>query len=80
MEEELRAELQQRHGRSDRGRGGTRAGRPRPRLVEQGVEVSQIQHYEGPDRVDGRGGRWNSFVFFGDPDGNQWAIQERPAE
>jgi hypothetical protein len=48
--------------------------------VEQGVEVSQIQHYEGPDRVDGRGGRWNSFVFFGDPDGNQWAIQERPAE
>jgi uncharacterized protein YdhG (YjbR/CyaY superfamily) len=42
VEEELRAELQQRHGRSDRGRGGTRAGRPRPRLVEQGVEVSQI--------------------------------------
>jgi catechol 2,3-dioxygenase-like lactoylglutathione lyase family enzyme len=52
----------------------------RARLVEQGVEVSQIQHYEGPNRVDGRGGRWNSFVFFSDPDGNQWAIQERPAE
>ena len=52
----------------------------RARLAEQGVEVSQIQHYEGPNRVDGRGGRWNSFVFFGDPDGNQWAIQERPAE
>jgi hypothetical protein len=32
----------------------------RARLVEQGVEVSQIQHYEGPNRVDGRGGRWNS--------------------
>jgi catechol 2,3-dioxygenase-like lactoylglutathione lyase family enzyme len=51
----------------------------RARLVEQGVEVSQIQHYEGPtggpDRVDGRGGCWNSFVFFGDPDGNQWAIR-----
>jgi catechol 2,3-dioxygenase-like lactoylglutathione lyase family enzyme len=52
----------------------------RARLVEQGVEVSQIQHYEGSNRVDGRGGRWNSFVFFNDPDGNQWAIQERPAE
>jgi catechol 2,3-dioxygenase-like lactoylglutathione lyase family enzyme len=26
----------------------------RARLVEQGVEISQIQHYEGPDRVDGR--------------------------
>jgi catechol 2,3-dioxygenase-like lactoylglutathione lyase family enzyme len=52
----------------------------RARLVEQGVEVSQVQHYEGPNRVDGRGGRWNSFVFFNDPDGNQWAIQERPAE
>jgi catechol 2,3-dioxygenase-like lactoylglutathione lyase family enzyme len=52
----------------------------RARLVEQGVEVSQVQHYEGPNRVDGRGGRWNSFVFFSDPDGNQWAIQERPAE
>jgi catechol 2,3-dioxygenase-like lactoylglutathione lyase family enzyme len=52
----------------------------RARLVGQGVEVSPIQHYEGPTRVDGRGGRWNSFVFFGDPDGNQWTIQERPAE
>jgi catechol 2,3-dioxygenase-like lactoylglutathione lyase family enzyme len=52
----------------------------RARLVEQGVEVSQIQHYEGPNRVDGRGGRWNSFIFLGDPDGNQWTIQERPAE
>jgi catechol 2,3-dioxygenase-like lactoylglutathione lyase family enzyme len=52
----------------------------RARLVEQGVEVSQIQHYEGPNRVDGRGGRWNSFIFLSDPDGNQWTIQERPAE
>jgi catechol 2,3-dioxygenase-like lactoylglutathione lyase family enzyme len=50
----------------------------RAQLVERGVEVSPVQHYEGPDRVDGRGGPWNSFVFFGDPDGNQWAIQERP--
>jgi catechol 2,3-dioxygenase-like lactoylglutathione lyase family enzyme len=52
----------------------------RTQLVDRGVEVSQVQHYEGPNRVDGRGGRWNSFVFFSDPDGNQWAVQERPAE
>jgi catechol 2,3-dioxygenase-like lactoylglutathione lyase family enzyme len=52
----------------------------RTQLVERGVEVSQVQHYEGPNRVDGRGGRWNSFVFFSDPEGNQWAVQERPAE
>jgi hypothetical protein len=39
-----------------------------------GQQVSPVQHYEGADRVDGRGGRWNSFVFFDDPDGNAWAI------
>jgi len=22
---------------------------------------------------------WNSFVFFSDPDGNGWTVQERPA-
>jgi catechol 2,3-dioxygenase-like lactoylglutathione lyase family enzyme len=51
----------------------------RAQLAERGVEVSQVQHYEGADRVDGRGGPWNSFVFFDDPDGNAWTIQERPA-
>jgi predicted enzyme related to lactoylglutathione lyase len=51
----------------------------RAQLAERGVEVSPVQHYEGADRVDGRGGRWNSFVFFDDPDGNAWAIQEHPA-
>ena len=50
----------------------------RAQLLERGVEVSQVQHYEGPDLVDGPGGRWNSFVFFSDPDGNGWAVQERP--
>ena len=50
----------------------------RSQLVERGVQVSPIQHYEGADRVDGRGGRWNSFIFFADPDGNAWAVQERP--
>jgi catechol 2,3-dioxygenase-like lactoylglutathione lyase family enzyme len=52
----------------------------RAQLAERGVEVSQVQHYEGPDRVEGPGGPWNSFVFFSDPDGNGWAVQERPTE
>jgi catechol 2,3-dioxygenase-like lactoylglutathione lyase family enzyme len=52
----------------------------RAQLLERGVEVSQVQHYEGSDRVDGPGGRWNSFVFFSDPDGNGWTVQERPAD
>jgi predicted enzyme related to lactoylglutathione lyase len=51
----------------------------RAQLVERGVQVSPIQHYEGAARVDGRGGRWNSFIFFADPDGNAWVVQERPA-
>jgi catechol 2,3-dioxygenase-like lactoylglutathione lyase family enzyme len=52
----------------------------RSRLVERGVEVSPIQHYEGAVLVDGRGGKWNSFIFFNDPDGNGWVVQERPAD
>ncbi len=51
----------------------------RAKLVERGVEVSQVQHYEGAVLVDGRGGDWNSFVFFSDPDGNGWVVQGRPA-
>ena len=47
-------------------------------LAENGVEVSKIQHYEGADLVDGPGGDWNSFIFFSDPDGNAWAVQQRP--
>jgi hypothetical protein len=27
---------------------------------------------------EGAGGDWNSFVFFNDPDGNGWILQERP--
>lgn len=46
-------------------------------LTERGVAVSPVSHYEGTQRVEGRGGRWNSFVFFSDPDGNSWAVQER---
>ena len=51
----------------------------RKQLLEGGVEVSAVQHFEGAVRVDGRGGDWNSFIFFSDPDGNGWTVQERPA-
>jgi catechol 2,3-dioxygenase-like lactoylglutathione lyase family enzyme len=52
----------------------------RAELIARGVPVSTVQHYEGTARVEGRGGRWNSFIFFSDPDGNTWAVQERPPD
>jgi catechol 2,3-dioxygenase-like lactoylglutathione lyase family enzyme len=51
----------------------------REQLLQGGVEVSAVQHFDGAVRVEGRGGEWNSFVFFSDPDGNGWTVQERPA-
>jgi catechol 2,3-dioxygenase-like lactoylglutathione lyase family enzyme len=39
----------------------------RAELVERGVEVSDVQEYP-----------WGSFVFFSDPDGNGWAVQQIP--
>jgi predicted enzyme related to lactoylglutathione lyase len=39
----------------------------RAELVERGVDVSEIQHFP-----------WGSFVFFSDPDGNGWAVQQIP--
>ena len=48
-------------------------------LLSRGVPISTIQHHDGTGFVEGKGGRWNSFMFFSDPDGNGWAIQERPA-
>ena len=51
----------------------------RSELVERGVEVSPVQHMDDGVWVEGRGGDWNSFVFFNDPDGNGWVLQERPA-
>jgi catechol 2,3-dioxygenase-like lactoylglutathione lyase family enzyme len=50
----------------------------RAHLVERGVDVSPIVHYEDGVQVDGPGGDWNSFIYFSDPDGNGWAVQERP--
>ena len=54
-------------------------GAARSELIERGVEVSPVQHMEGGEWVEGQGGEWNSFVFFSDPDGNGWVLQERPA-
>jgi predicted enzyme related to lactoylglutathione lyase len=51
----------------------------RAELVERGVAVSPIRHIDGGVWMDGKGGDWNSFVFFDDPDGNSWAVQEVPA-
>jgi hypothetical protein len=42
--------------------------------------VSPVQHLDGEGWTEGRGGPWNSFVFFQDPDGNSWAVQERAPE
>jgi catechol 2,3-dioxygenase-like lactoylglutathione lyase family enzyme len=51
----------------------------RSELVARGVKVSPVQHVESSEWVEGRGGEWNSFVFFSDLDGNGWVLQERPA-
>jgi catechol 2,3-dioxygenase-like lactoylglutathione lyase family enzyme len=48
-------------------------------LVERGVEAGPVRHMDDGAWLEGRGGRWNSFVFFSDPDGNGWVLQERPA-
>ena len=40
----------------------------RTELAERGVDVSEVQEFD-----------WGSFVFFSDPDGNGWAVQQIPA-
>jgi catechol 2,3-dioxygenase-like lactoylglutathione lyase family enzyme len=51
----------------------------RAQLLANDVAVSVVKHFEGAAAVEGRGGDWNSFIFFSDPDGNEWVVQERPA-
>jgi len=51
----------------------------RATLIERGIEAGPIRHVEDGVWLDGKGGDWNSFVSFTDPDGNGWVIQERPA-
>ena len=40
----------------------------RAELVERGVEVGEVQEFP-----------WGKFLFFSDPDGNGWALQQLPA-
>jgi catechol 2,3-dioxygenase-like lactoylglutathione lyase family enzyme len=48
-------------------------------LTGRGLELGPIRHFENGEWIDGKGGPWNSFAFFSDPDGNGWSLQERPA-
>ena len=52
----------------------------RAQLAERGVDVSPVRHVDTANGgwVDGHGGPWNAFIFFDDPDGNSWAVQEKP--
>jgi catechol 2,3-dioxygenase-like lactoylglutathione lyase family enzyme len=50
----------------------------RAELVGRGVEVTPVRHIDNGEWKDGKGGPWNSFIFFNDPDGNSWTIQEKP--
>ncbi len=50
----------------------------RAQLAAGGVEVSAVKHFEDGVPLDGPAGDWNSFVFFSDPDGNGWAVQQVP--
>jgi predicted enzyme related to lactoylglutathione lyase len=43
-------------------------GRAREELLGRGVEVSEVKEFP-----------WGSFVWFSDPDGNGWAVQQLPA-
>jgi catechol 2,3-dioxygenase-like lactoylglutathione lyase family enzyme len=52
----------------------------RVELVGRGLDVGPVQHIVDGAWLDGPGGPWNSFMFFSDPDGNGWAIQEKPAD
>jgi len=48
-------------------------------LIDRGVDVGPVQHFTDGVWADGKGGPWNSFVRFDDPDGNGWVLQERPS-
>ena len=47
-------------------------------LIERGVDVSPIRSMGENGWQEGKGGDYNSFLFFDDPDGNSWAVQESP--
>jgi catechol 2,3-dioxygenase-like lactoylglutathione lyase family enzyme len=53
----------------------------RAQLVERGVDVSPVRHVDDHGAwADGPGEPWNSFIFFDDPDGNAWTVQEKPQQ
>lgn len=39
----------------------------RTELLARGLEIGEVQTFD-----------WGSFVFFSDPDGNRWAVQQLP--
>jgi catechol 2,3-dioxygenase-like lactoylglutathione lyase family enzyme len=52
-------------------------------LVDRGVECSEVSHFvDGAMRPgpDPEGRVFGSFVFFTDPDGNSWAVQQGRSE
>ncbi|MFD7298076.1 VOC family protein [Streptomyces sp. NPDC059897] len=51
----------------------------REELLSRGVDVSPVQHAGPQGWQEGPGEVWNSFMFFTDPDGNGWTVQEAPA-
>ncbi|WP_030623419.1 VOC family protein [Streptomyces sclerotialus] len=51
----------------------------RAELVRRGVDVGPVQHLGADGWTEGRGETWNAFMFFKDPDGNGWTVQEAPA-
>ena len=51
----------------------------RQELSDRGVDITPVRHFDNGEWIDGKGGDWNSFAFFDDPDGNGWTLQERPA-
>jgi catechol 2,3-dioxygenase-like lactoylglutathione lyase family enzyme len=47
-------------------------------FASRGVETSGVVHFDDGEQKPGRGdGPYNSFFFFKDPDGNNWAVQEK---
>jgi predicted enzyme related to lactoylglutathione lyase len=42
-------------------------GQAHDELAQRGVDVSDVQEFP-----------WGSFVFFSDPDGNKWSVQQLP--
>jgi catechol 2,3-dioxygenase-like lactoylglutathione lyase family enzyme len=48
----------------------------RAELIERGIDASPVTRFGAQGPEEGHGGDYNSFVFFSDPDGNSWAVQQ----